>query len=53
MSAAVPDTFGKLCLYAKKLIGQYKKMCVVDTLIKFAHALVSQISARKWEAFVK
>ncbi len=53
MSPAVPDIFGKLCLYAKKLMDNNKKNCVVDTLIKFVHAIVTQISARKWEAFVK
>jgi hypothetical protein len=52
MPAAVPDTFGKLCLYSKKANGPLIKNCFVDTLIKFVHALVSQISARKWEAFI-
>jgi hypothetical protein len=37
----------------KKANGPLKKYCVVDTLNKFVCALVSQISARKWEAFIK
>jgi hypothetical protein len=37
----------------KKANGPLIKKCVVDKLIMFAHGLVSQISARKWEAFIK